>query len=75
MQPVIDIYTKRRCPSRTHTREVEEIIGGTKDKPGVSFILRGQSETMKKSYIGLLTGLAFSILLVYLLIVVNPIVA
>ena len=38
---------------------------------GSHFILRGQSETMKKSYIGLLGGLAFSILLVYLLIVVN----
>jgi multidrug efflux pump subunit AcrB len=38
---------------------------------GSHFILRGQSETMRKSYIGLLAGLAFSILLVYLLIVVN----
>jgi multidrug efflux pump subunit AcrB len=38
---------------------------------GSHFDLRGQSETMKKSYIGLLGGLAFSILLVYLLIVVN----
>src|SRR6202044_1415462 len=33
--------------------------------------LRGQSQTMHESYIGLLSGLAFSILLVYLLIVVN----
>jgi multidrug efflux pump subunit AcrB len=42
------------------------------DVPGGShIILRGQSETMKKSYLGLLGGLAFSILLVYLLIVVN----
>jgi multidrug efflux pump subunit AcrB len=38
---------------------------------GSHFILRGQSETMKASYFGLLAGLAFSILLVYLLIVVN----
>jgi multidrug efflux pump subunit AcrB len=38
---------------------------------GSHLILRGQSETMKASYIGLLGGLAFSILLVYLLIVVN----
>ena len=38
---------------------------------GSHFILRGQSETMRKSYIGLLGGLAISILLVYLLIVVN----
>jgi multidrug efflux pump subunit AcrB len=43
-----------------------------KDLPrGSQFTLRGQSETMNKSYFGLLSGLAFSILLVYLLIVVN----
>ena len=34
-------------------------------------IIRGQVKTMRSSYIGLLGGLAFSILLVYLLIVVN----
>jgi multidrug efflux pump subunit AcrB len=33
--------------------------------------MRGQIETMRSSFSGLLTGLAFSILLVYLLIVVN----
>jgi multidrug efflux pump subunit AcrB len=38
---------------------------------GSHFVLRGQSETMKASYTGLLGGLAFAILLVYLLIVVN----
>jgi multidrug efflux pump subunit AcrB len=38
---------------------------------GSHLVLRGQSETMKASYFGLLAGLAFSILLVYLLIVVN----
>ena len=38
---------------------------------GSHFVLRGQSETMNRSYFGLLAGLAFSILLVYLLIVVN----
>jgi multidrug efflux pump subunit AcrB len=43
-----------------------------KDLPrGSHFILRGQTETMYKSYVGLLIGLVFSILLVYLLIVVN----
>ena len=34
-------------------------------------MVRGQIQTMNASYIGLLVGLAFSILLVYLLIVVN----
>jgi multidrug efflux pump subunit AcrB len=74
VQPVIDIYANVvGTDLGTVTREVEGIIERhEKDKPrGSSFILRGQSETMKKSYIGLLTGLAFSILLVYLLIVVN----
>jgi len=74
VQPVIDMYANVvGTDLGTVTREVEGVIERhEKDKPrGSSFILRGQSETMKKSYIGLLTGLVFSILLVYLLIVVN----
>jgi CzcA family heavy metal efflux pump len=40
--------------------------------PRGSFIhVRGQIDTMQASYIGLLSGLAFAIVLVYLLIVVN----
>ena len=40
--------------------------------PRGSFVtLRGQVETMRASYVGLLGGLAFAIVLVYLLIVVN----
>src|SRR6185312_6853753 len=38
---------------------------------GTVLSLRGQLETMRTSYIGLLAGLAFAIVLVYLLIVVN----
>src|SRR6202012_4276894 len=38
---------------------------------GSQVIMRGQVETMNSSFIGLVSGLAFSILLVYLLIVVN----
>jgi multidrug efflux pump subunit AcrB len=34
-------------------------------------IIRGQIDTMRSSYTGLLSGLVFSIILVYLLIVVN----
>ena len=33
--------------------------------------MRGQIETMRTSYVGLITGLGFAIVLVYLLIVVN----
>jgi multidrug efflux pump subunit AcrB len=57
----------------TVTRKMEKILDRHKAElpRGSHFTLRGQSETMKKSYTGLLIGLAFSILLVYLLIVVN----
>jgi multidrug efflux pump subunit AcrB len=57
----------------TVTRAIDKIVADhQKDLPrGSHFAIRGQSETMNKSYIGLLAGLAFSILLVYLLIVVN----
>ena len=56
------------------TRAVEHIVREhEKDLPrGSHFILRGESETMYKSYIGLLSGLVrFSILWLYALIVVN----
>jgi multidrug efflux pump subunit AcrB len=74
VQPVIDIFTNvRGTDLGSVTREMERIVDRhKKDLPrGSQFILRGQSETMYKSYIGLIGGLAMSILLVYLLIVVN----
>jgi multidrug efflux pump subunit AcrB len=73
-EPVIDIYANvDGTDLGTVTRSVEKIVARhQKDLPrGSRFTLRGQSDTMEKSYFGLLTGLAFSILLVYLLIVVN----
>jgi multidrug efflux pump subunit AcrB len=74
VQPVLDIYTNvDGTDLGTVTRAMQGIVNRhRKDLPrGSQFILRGQSDTMRKSYIGLLGGLAFSILLVYLLIVVN----
>jgi CzcA family heavy metal efflux pump len=76
IQPVVDIYSNvDGTDLGSVTRSVEAVIDRHEkngDLPRGSHIeLRGQSETMKTSYIGLLGGLAFSILLVYLLIVVN----
>jgi multidrug efflux pump subunit AcrB len=76
VQPVIDIYSNvEGTDLGSVTRAMEKIVArheAAKDLPrGSSFIFRGQSETMYKSYVGLLSGLAFSIVLVYLLIVVN----
>ncbi len=74
IEPVIDIYANvEGTDLGSVTRAMERIVAEHQnDLPrGSHFILRGQSETMYRSYIGLLSGLAFSILLVYLLIVVN----
>jgi multidrug efflux pump subunit AcrB len=53
--------------------DVQRIVNAnTHSLPRGSFIhVRGQLETMRTSYIGLLAGLVFAIVLVYLLIVVN----
>ena len=74
VQPVIDIYANVvGTDLGTVTREINKIVKRhEKELPrGSHMLLRGQSETMQRSYLGLLTGLAFSIFLVYLLIVVN----
>jgi multidrug efflux pump subunit AcrB len=74
VQPVLDVYANvAGTDLGTVTRAMERIKAKyEKQLPkGSHMILRGQSETMQASYIGLLGGLAFSILLVYLLIVVN----
>jgi multidrug efflux pump subunit AcrB len=74
VQPVMDIFANvDNTDLGSVTRKMEQIVkNNQKNLPrGSHFTLRGQSETMYKSYFGLLSGLAFSILLVYLLIVVN----
>jgi multidrug efflux pump subunit AcrB len=55
------------------SKQIDRIVAANvKSLPRGSFVhVRGQIETMKSSYFGLLGGLAFSIVLVYLLIVVN----
>jgi multidrug efflux pump subunit AcrB len=55
------------------SRRIDKIVAeNEKSLPRGSFVnVRGQIETMKTSYIGLLGGLSFAIVLVYLLIVVN----
>ena len=54
-------------------RDIDRIVeANRKSLPRGSFItIRGQIQTMRSSYVGLLAGLGFSIVLVYLLIVVN----
>jgi multidrug efflux pump subunit AcrB len=55
------------------SRQIDKIVAANKKSlPRGSFVeVRGQISTMRTSYIGLLGGLSFAIVLVYLLIVVN----
>jgi CzcA family heavy metal efflux pump len=73
-RPVLDIYANvQRRDLGAVAKDVESIVG--KDRPllarGNFVIMRGQVETMRSSYLSLIYGLLFSIVLVYLLIVVN----
>ena len=54
-------------------RDIAPVIERSKkDLPrGSQVVVRGQIQTMNSSFVGLLAGLGFSILLVYLLIVIN----
>jgi len=55
------------------SRDVQRIVDANrKSLPRGTFItIRGQVETMRSSYLGLIIGLGFAIVLVYMLIVVN----
>jgi len=72
--PVIDIF------GAVHGRDLGGVAGdldrivqaSEKDLPrGSHLVVRGQIMTMRSSFLGLIGGLVFSILLIYLLIVVN----
>jgi multidrug efflux pump subunit AcrB len=74
IRPVIDIYgSVQGRDLGAVARQINQIITETQSSlpRGSQVIVRGQVRTMRSSYIGLLSGLAFSIMLVYLLIVVN----
>src|SRR5438876_733977 len=72
--PVIDIFgavTGRDLGGVAG--DINKIIDATRRQlpRGSRVVVRGQVQTMQASYVGLLSGLVFSIVLVYLLIVVN----
>ena len=71
---VVDIYASVQDRDLGAVgREITQIVDANRKLlPRGSFVtIRGQLATMRTSYIGLLAGLGFAIILVYLLIVVN----
>jgi multidrug efflux pump subunit AcrB len=71
---VIDIYgAVQDRDLGAVSRDVQKIVDANRNQlPRGTFItIRGQVETMHDSYVGLIAGLGFAIVLVYMLIVVN----
>ena len=71
---VVDIYgSVQDRDLGAVSRDVQHIVDANKKNlpRGMFVTVRGQAQTMRTSYIGLLTGLVFAIVLVYMLIVVN----
>ena len=74
VQPVVNIYGSVQGRDLGGVaRDLDRIVDASqKDLPrGSRTVVRGQIDTMRSSFNGLLAGLVFSIVLVYLLIVVN----
>ena len=74
VQPVIDVYASNQ--GRDLGAVAKETMGALKPfqqhlPRGTQFMIRGQAETMRSSFVGLGIGLVMAIVLVYLLIVVN----
>ncbi|KTD28068.1 efflux RND transporter permease subunit [Legionella maceachernii] len=74
VQPVIDIFASvQGTDLGSVAKAINKIIDETKkDVPlGSSVVVRGQIDTKEQAFTGLYIGLIFSIVLVYLLIVIN----
>ena len=72
--PVIDIFGSVQGRDLGGvSKDIFSVINASqKELPrGSKIIVRGQIQTMRSSFLGLLTGLVFAIVLVYLLIVMN----
>ena len=72
--PVIDIFgSVQERDLGGVSRDINKIIDSLRGQlpRGSRVVVRGQVQTMRSSYIGLLLGLVFAIMLDYLLIVVN----
>jgi CzcA family heavy metal efflux pump len=73
-RPVIDIYgAVEGTDLASVAKQIDLIVQQNKSKlpRGTQVFVRGQIQTMRLSYIGLISGLVLSIVLVYALIVVN----
>jgi len=74
ISPVIDIFgSVQGTDLGSVSSQIDQIVARSEDQlaRGSRIVVRGQIETMRSSFRGLIAGLAFSIVLVYMLIVIN----
>ncbi len=74
VQPVFDVYANVQGRDLGGVaRDIDKIVAEVKPTlvKGSSIAMRGQVQSMRSSFLGLGGGLAFAILLVYLLMVIN----
>jgi CzcA family heavy metal efflux pump len=74
VQPVFDVYANVQGRDLGGVaRDIDRIVDATRPAlaKGSSMVVRGQVQSMRSSFVGLGGGLAFAILLVYLLMVIN----
>ncbi len=74
LAPTVDIYSSAQGRDMgSISMDIRRLVDGLKpDLPrGVSVEIRGQTETMKSSFVELGVGLVMAVVMVYLLIVVN----
>lgn len=74
VQPVVELYaTIQGTDLGSVTKAVNKILANTKSElpKGTTAVIRGQIVTQQQAFYGLYWGLLFSIVLVYLLIVIN----
>ena len=74
VQPVIDLFASTQGRDLgAVASDIQKILAETKDQvpKGAVVVLRGQVETMQTAYFELFAGLFGSIVLIYLLVVVN----
>ncbi len=72
--PVIDIYgSVQGTDLGSVAAQIDRLVAGSANSlvRGSRVVVRGQIDTMRSSFRGLLAGLLFSIVLVYMLIVIN----
>ena len=72
IMPVFDVHADVQGRDlASAAADIETVLGGEKHQPTIKVTLTGQVKTMIESYDGLFSGMAFAVVLVYLILVIN----